>query len=157
MEKLAHRGRETIQIQSSFGTSPAEREACAEPIKEGKKSQWIFFSHQSVEGDWGLIRGRGPSREEEKKNVLAKRKSFFKKASETFTAVTFHTIRNRVIFRINIFRPHVTFYGYMYGSFFFQYKMQDTLYLLNLCLRQQFRGSPFRQHCPNSFPQVYFF
>ena len=44
VEKLAHTRRETVQIQSSFGTSPAEREACAEPIKEGKKNQWIFFS-----------------------------------------------------------------------------------------------------------------
>lgn len=43
VEKLAHTGRETIQIQSSSGTSPDEREACAERIKEEKKNQWIFF------------------------------------------------------------------------------------------------------------------
>lgn len=79
MEKLAHTGRETIQIQSSFGTSPAEREACAERIKEGKKSQWIFFPHQSVEGDWGLIRGREPSREEEKKKYWQRENHFLKK------------------------------------------------------------------------------
>lgn len=77
-----------------------------------------FFPHQSVEGDWGLIRGRGPSREE-KKMYWQREKSFFKKASETFKAVTFHTTRNTVILRINIFRPHVTFYGYMCGKFFF--------------------------------------
>lgn len=42
--------------------------------------------------------------------------------------------------------------------FFFQYKMQDALYLLNLCLRQQFRASTFPQRCPNSLlPGIYFF
>lgn len=46
-------------------------------LKRGRKVSGFFFSHQSVEGDWGLIRGRGPSREEEKKKRIGKEKIIF--------------------------------------------------------------------------------